>query len=519
MKSLRFVLFMLIAASTVHADEPLRYAPESGRKFSYVVDIKVDDVERKRNYKGQIHYTADRVNDEQVTFDFVSTIRDFSRSRTKTKFSVSPLGKVQSIDGVNTLPFLLGDLTTLLFDRLPELAVDTWSWKDDTSILCEENRFSSIFPQFGYGRPRFGPRIGFVTPSDSKTSATETANYTVKSRKGDLATIETIYQLRSEPDVDGRKIEADGKATWVFNQADGITESLEMSRTVSVVSDKITVRTPITVSIQRISEEELAKQKAEAEKRLAEMKKERSRPLTDDEVQSLLTDIRSGDRGRVHRAMITLSKKEDPEPNEEIVAAAIKAGEDRFVRMMSKRVVEVFGTAEDVAQYAGQAEIQELNEAYRTGHGRIESTGRKVDDSSELVVGQIVQYQDRAGSPFWNAGTVKQVLDSGNVIVKRAGRIDRVHELPIGQIQLAPDGVKQPKDPLDGPINRTWRDASGTHATKAELLNYADGKVKLKRTDGKVVTIPASKLSKADQKFLDAYAEKKAKEDVPNPFE
>ena len=49
---------------------------------------------------------------------------------------------------------------------------------------------------------------------------------------------------------------------------------------------------------------------------------------------------------------------------------------------------------------------------------------------------------------------------------------------------------------------RTWTDKSGKHKTKAELVSFNDSTVTLKRNDGKKLTLPLSKLSKADRDFL-----------------
>ena len=49
---------------------------------------------------------------------------------------------------------------------------------------------------------------------------------------------------------------------------------------------------------------------------------------------------------------------------------------------------------------------------------------------------------------------------------------------------------------------RTWTDASGTRKVEASLVDSADGTVRLKKPDGKVVEIPLEKLSAADQRGL-----------------
>ncbi|MFN0077714.1 MAG: PQQ-binding-like beta-propeller repeat protein [Prosthecobacter sp.] len=49
---------------------------------------------------------------------------------------------------------------------------------------------------------------------------------------------------------------------------------------------------------------------------------------------------------------------------------------------------------------------------------------------------------------------------------------------------------------------RIWKDASGTHEIKAELVGVQGGKVTLKRENGTTITLPVTSLSKADQALL-----------------
>jgi S1-C subfamily serine protease len=54
---------------------------------------------------------------------------------------------------------------------------------------------------------------------------------------------------------------------------------------------------------------------------------------------------------------------------------------------------------------------------------------------------------------------------------------------------------------------RTWTSASGSFSTEAELLEVtADGSVRLKRKDGREITVPLDKLSAADQEFARSQA-------------
>jgi hypothetical protein len=49
---------------------------------------------------------------------------------------------------------------------------------------------------------------------------------------------------------------------------------------------------------------------------------------------------------------------------------------------------------------------------------------------------------------------------------------------------------------------RQWTDAAGKYQVTAQLVDYKDGQVTLKREDGGLVTLPIEKLSREDQLFL-----------------
>jgi hypothetical protein len=53
----------------------------------------------------------------------------------------------------------------------------------------------------------------------------------------------------------------------------------------------------------------------------------------------------------------------------------------------------------------------------------------------------------------------------------------------------------------DSPL-REWRNATGKYRVNAELMGVKDGKVQLKKSDGKVINIPLAKLSAQDQDAL-----------------
>ncbi len=53
----------------------------------------------------------------------------------------------------------------------------------------------------------------------------------------------------------------------------------------------------------------------------------------------------------------------------------------------------------------------------------------------------------------------------------------------------------------DSPL-RTWSDSTGRYQTEAAMVDYADGKVRLRKTDGQILAVSVSKLSRADQRYI-----------------
>ena len=58
---------------------------------------------------------------------------------------------------------------------------------------------------------------------------------------------------------------------------------------------------------------------------------------------------------------------------------------------------------------------------------------------------------------------------------------------------------------------RKWTSSNGKFSVEAELVEAKDGKVKLKQQNGKIITVPVSKLSKADRDYLATLAKSSAK--------
>jgi outer membrane protein assembly factor BamB len=62
---------------------------------------------------------------------------------------------------------------------------------------------------------------------------------------------------------------------------------------------------------------------------------------------------------------------------------------------------------------------------------------------------------------------------------------------------------------------RQWSDSSGKFRVDAELIDFKDGKVSLRKADGTIVQTPLGKLSQADQKFLRAELKRRKEAAAP----
>ena len=64
---------------------------------------------------------------------------------------------------------------------------------------------------------------------------------------------------------------------------------------------------------------------------------------------------------------------------------------------------------------------------------------------------------------------------------------------------------------------REWTSSTGAFTVEAELVDFEDGKVRLRKADGKVLTLPIDRLSKADQQYLEQLQAKQEDPEQDDP--
>ncbi len=169
--------------------------------------------------------------------------------------------------GDSQLPFVLGNLALMPFEPLPETEQDRWQVGNGLTITEQ----SSSSSRFG---PRFGP---FADTAEEKVTSGvhETSRYVIQSANRDLVTISKNYSLSSPAATsDDSALEMNGAGTWVFNRAEGVSQSMEFKATLKFEVDNATVDFPFTISWQLMPDEEYAAFLQERASRMAEVQQQ-----------------------------------------------------------------------------------------------------------------------------------------------------------------------------------------------------------------------------------------------------
>ncbi len=552
-------LFLLIAGSSprvsAQADAPLRYDWQPSQVFAYNAKIVVDLPDKTETYQGTITYTVKSVaNDNRVVtyqggLPKSTKSKDtgrrpgfgpfrgppgpppspFSRSnfrgseQTTNDLTVSPTGEVTSMKGDSQLPYLIGNVSLLPFEQVPDAPQRQWRIGGGVSITEKEERSEM--------RPHFGPfdPFGRGQREEEVQAASESASYSITGNQGDLVTVSKTYELKSPAPKAGESgFVFSGNGTWTFNRKLHVSESLHMDQKLVITTGNQQVTVPVTIDYRRLTEEELAKLQAERERQQAELRRkaeemaaaeaEKKRlaeaPLTAEEKQAALASLRATDKAALTQALGDLAKKTPKDPDSEVAAAieGLLKHPDRLIREAAHKALLNWSL-----EYKPRGA---LDGKYK-GPGSVDSTARVVTADTPLYVGQIVQLKDNWR---WVPADILEVLEDGKVKVHPRGWSTKAWDKVVARdaIQLAPDALFQPyKSPTAAAASteiamRTWSDATGTYKIEATYLGVTDGKVQLRRQDGREISVPLDRLSPADQQYVQ---QTQAAKRPPNPFE
>lgn len=537
-----------------------RYAPKVGETYVYEVSLVIDGVDGERTQSGTMNYKPLESDEERIVFDFWGTFSSGWQypSSKHTKFSMSPLGELQSLQRDIEMPALLGQLSNSVFIPFPdtsEKVTDNLRWVASGKVslvhsslkklslrtpLIPFSRYRPTLPFSPYGAPQETENRVTIADEETRFEAS-------KNGQGGIV-VESKYLLKSAKDIDGITTSVTGNGKWEFADESRMPSLVSIKRTITVASDKISVSLPVTFSAKLVPADVIAKRTEEAKKKREESLKAKRAPLTEEEKETLFADLKSGDFHRVNMALGKLSSKTPDKPDPEVVEALKTIDESLAGRLRSwiDRTTQAFSPKEE-------RERLKLITDYN-GHGTVPNSGLKIDEDTILKIGQIVQYRKHNSSPFWHAARIKALLEDGSIILVDNPPFNRTQEVSRDRIQLAPPEIPQPtlktppsskpaRKPKKADVNpsnwpkpsekkppvsenpfapeqafRTWTDSSGTHSIEAKIVAVKGTDVTLeRRADGKQITLERSKLSQTDRLFLESY--ETASKKSPNPFE
>ncbi len=515
--------------------ETLQYGKNQGQKFTYDFDIEADSPGQIIKYKGTTQYTIDSMSDEQIKVAFQGGLQEsvmtkgsnsnfpkipigpifspgngaifsnanfMGRNQTMNRITMTRRGRVLAMEGDSQLPFLLGNLSLLPFEPLPDN--DEVKWTVDFGVSI--NSGESPTKRFGFFAP-FGP-LADREPKRIQT-ASEVADYSVQSKDDRKIVVKKSYKLQTGETLDKQAIDIQGEGTWDFNLVESIPDAMDMRLKVQRTEDNVSVTIPITLKIKRVPPEELERRATEAKQKAADAKELAERPLTQAEKQELLVALKVSAPFDLKKALDRLASKTPKESDPEIANAI-----EKLLKNESQMVIDSAERA--LSSWSPSFKKRhEINKLYM-GPLHVPSTDKPVDSSTPLFVGQIVQAQEFGN--VWQSAKVQRLQTDGKVELGllMAGRVIRSMVLARRNIQLAPEEVDQPDRPKEPELKsdvREWEDRTGKFKIKASFVKLVDGTVYLKTDDAKEIKVPLQKLSDTDRAYV-----KLAEENEENPF-
>ncbi len=543
------IVVNLCATTNAQETNKLAYTIPQGHKLSYEFEINIDSGEEVISYTGITSYTVDSTTEQQLRLTYSGGLREFSKPKQTRRSSSFPFGprsfpslpaipsifgrhnflgrtsttnqitmtihgRVLTLDGSSQLPYLLGNVSLIPFEPLPEEGLKKWS--AGSGVTISEQAEDRRFPY----RP-FGPLVGQT--SDSVQAASETTNFEIKSSDANSIVIEKKYELSTPDTGDRETFQMKGVGTWTFDTSLHAPSSSAMKYTL-VVKDRNTSTTfPIDVKFTYVTEERLAKLAADAKaasekaaKLAAERKIAAEAPLSEQETAALIADLKSGDHSKMIMALSNLTSKNPKNPDPKLVEAIREQVNNSNMSHVADRALRNFDLD------------YKLNKEYEGPHP-VPSSDLPISEATELYVGQIIQAREHGS--FWWPAELGELKADGKLFIKfRGWGNNRTATLTRSNIQLAPKQVKQPQRParsvgqtsldLEKPLEpktRTWTDASGSFKVEAVYIGVSDGKVVLRRTDNREVSVPLSRLCLEDRRYVAEMQE--AAKKLGNPFE
>ncbi len=364
------IALMLVLASTTARAEKLQYGLKKGESLVYRVRIEAQRDSHTEIYAGTPSLRVTKSDLDGVAYTFSGTLSQSQKSKPGVRnfprfprgprspfgspltgvgigsplssetVEINTRGRVVTRRGNSQLPFLLGNLSELMIELLPEDdKQDAWSLQETTSIgMSSSSRFPR--PRSPFGRDDADRKV---------LNAIEKTEYKIKSSEAGKTLVEKTYSLKTDATNRGKpKLEVTGTGTFTFDAALGGLSQADYKMSYISRDGNTTVEVPFTLTLSLLSDEERKKLETTRAKAVAKAKQ----PLGADEQTKLLAGLKSNDVGQPLRSLITLSQKGPDQSNPEIARAlaTILAGDKESLHFTAAKALEKWGTEQVVPE-------------------------------------------------------------------------------------------------------------------------------------------------------------------------
>ncbi len=360
-----------------HAED-LRYALQPEQAFAYRVEISADRDDATEELKGVVTFKVKDVAGDKIRLGYFGGLTKTRRthggtssgrrvprgprggpprgrggpprrggpsifsnpfaglSQVSNELVVTPQGEVQSLQGNSQLPYLLGNLSILFFEPLPDRDESRWEVHNGVSITEGGGRRS---------RPPFR-RPGPPGEQESRTAASESTTFAIERADAKQVVARKTYRLTMPgTGAEETSFEISGSGTWTFNRQLGVSESLDFSQKLVVQDGSVTVTVPVMIRYTRMSDEELANHEKQRKEMIADLKQKQQdrkkagqQGLAADVKRQIIANLNS-DQTRVITNQMVKLKIMKPHPDDKDIALLIRQHIDssnRPLRVMSQ---------------------------------------------------------------------------------------------------------------------------------------------------------------------------------------
>ncbi len=377
--------------------------------------------------------------------------RGLSTDNTST-LVITQRGDVESMRGDSQLPFLLGNLSLMPFEALPDSEKKAWQSGSGVTITSETSNKS-----------RFGSRFGpFANQEESvQKGGGELSKYEITKDDGKLVTITKTYSLTSPAAVaDETGYTMKGTGSWIFNRELGLSESMEQTLEFVQKDEHTTVKFPMTIKWNRMTDEQFEQYKQKVE----------------EDRKALQTRVEKMQKDRAEKA----AKAALLPPK-----AMNKFQKQSYMRQLNTSNWRAIKGCLFVMNGTGPSRLAKDDMDLATKVGTLRGHAQdEVKAGAEKIWAK------------WKASFEEYASDEQKAQVAAAtGKAE--------EAEMAEDNPFEEVDSDDGKGQRTWSDATGRFKIDAEFVKLDGRMVTLKKADGKTMQIPKARLSAADQKIVD----------------